>query len=122
MPFISCHLPILKMSKLFYDHLIILTEIETEIKSMAESEEERHELWQIVDEIIHHRVLGCIMDKLPHGYHDEFLERFHKTPHDEILLEYLKEKINEDVEEFIKKEINILEKEILREIRKGSLL
>lgn len=107
------------MSKIFYDHLIILTEVETEIKSMAESEEERHELWQIVDEIIHHRVLGCIMDKLPHGYHDEFLERFHKTPHDESLIDYLKEKINEDVEVFIRKEINKLEKEIISEIKNG---
>lgn len=105
------------MSKIFYDHLIILTEVETEIKSMVETEEERHELWQIVDEIIHHRVLGCIMDKLPHGYHDEFLEKFHKTPYDESLLDYLKEKINEDVEELIKGEVNGLASEILKEIR-----
>lgn len=102
------------MSKIFYDHLIILTEVETEIKSMAETEEERHELWQIVDEIIHHRVLSCIMDKLPQEHHEEFLEKFHKAPHDETLLDYLKERIEEDIEVFIKKEINILEKEILR--------
>jgi|SRR3972149_6460613 len=106
------------MSKLFYDHLIILTEVETEIKSMAETEEERHELWQIVDEILHHRILHLFLDKLPEMHHDEFLHRFHKSPHDENLLGFLNERIEENVEELIKEEMELLTSEILREIRK----
>jgi hypothetical protein len=108
------------MSKLFYDHLIVIEEVEAEIKNIAESPEEREELWQIVDEIIHMRMLELFLNKLSEEHHDEFLEKFHKRPHDESLLGYLKEKINEDVEEFVKKEIKLLEKEILRDIKKGS--
>ena len=106
------------MSKLFYDHLIILTEVETEIKSMAETEEERHELWQIVDEILHHRILHLFLDKLPEMHHDEFLHRFHKSPHDENLLGFLNERIEESVEDLVKEEMELLTSEILREIRK----
>jgi len=41
------------MSKLFFDHLIILEDLETEIKEVAESPEEKEELWQLIDEILH---------------------------------------------------------------------
>lgn len=105
------------MSQLFYDHLIVLTELESEIKNVAETEEERNELWQIVDEIIHHRVLGCILDKLPNEHHYEFLSKFHEAPHDEGLINYLKEKISEDVEKVIRQEVGELAYELLQEIR-----
>ena len=39
------------MSKLFFDHLIKLDEVEVEIKKVTKTQEEREELWQIVDEI-----------------------------------------------------------------------
>ena len=106
------------MSKVFYDHLIILEEVESEIKAQAESEDERHELWQIVDEIIHHRLLHLFLDKLPEMHHDEFLHRFHKSPHDENLLGFLNERIEEKVEDLVKEEMELLTSEILREIRK----
>lgn len=109
------------MSKLFYDHLIILSDLEVEIKKIAETADEREELWQIVDEIIHHRILGCMLGYLPEHHHHEFLEKFHQAPHDEILFDYLKEKIGKDVELFIEKEINNLENELLQLIRVGNI-
>lgn len=104
------------MSKLFYDHLIVLTEVEMEIKSIAETEEERHELWQIVDEIIHHRILEFLLDRLPEDYHDEFLEKFHACPHDESHLHFLNERIEGEIEKLIREEVDSLASEILREM------
>ena len=104
------------MSKLFYDHLIILTEVEVEIKSIAETPEEKEELWQIVDEIIHHRVLELFLDKLPGEHHDEFLEKFHEAPYDEALIIFLNHRIEGNIEEIIKEEVGNLANEILREI------
>ncbi|KKR30581.1 hypothetical protein A2715_00155 [Candidatus Woesebacteria bacterium RIFCSPHIGHO2_01_FULL_39_32] len=106
------------MSNIFYDHLIILTEVETEIKNVTESPEEKEELWNLVDEIIHHRILGLILDALPREHHEEFLIRFHQAPHDERHLKYLNEKTEKDIEEVIREEIKMLEKEILEQIRK----
>jgi hypothetical protein len=105
------------MSKLFFDHLIKLDEVEEEIKKVAKTQEEKEELWQIVDEIIHHRVIGCILDKLPPKNHQEFLEKFHEAPYDLGLIEYLTQKIGENIEEIIRQEIGSLAYELLAEIR-----
>ena len=105
------------MSKLFFDRLIILEEVEAEIKNVAETKEERDELWQLVDETIHHRVLDTILDKLHHSHHKEFLEKFHKAPYDERIMDYLKEKIGENIEELIKNEIGALAFELLEDLK-----
>jgi hypothetical protein len=105
------------MSKLFFDQLIVLDDVESEIKKVAKSPEEREELWGLVDEMIHHRVLGCILDKLPRESHEEFLGKYHAAPHDEGLFGYLKEKIGDNVEELIQTEIGGLAYELLEEIR-----
>ena len=102
------------MSKLFYDHLIILGDVEAHIKGIVETEEERHELWQIVDEIIHHRMLEFLLDQLDHKHHDEFLNRFHECPHDHEHINYLNEKIEGDVEDLIRNEISKLTLEIIK--------
>jgi hypothetical protein len=105
------------MSKLYYDHLLVLDEVEAEIKKSAKSLEEKEELWAVVDEMVHHRVMGCVLDRLPKEHHQEFLEKFHKAPHDENILAYLKEKIGENIEEIIRQEVGNLAYELLNEIR-----
>jgi hypothetical protein len=105
------------MSKVFYDDLIVLEEVEEQIKSSVESSEEREELYNVVDEIVHHRVLEIILDHLPQKHHETFLEKFHETPHDYGLLEYLNKKVEKNMEEIIKQEIGGLAFEILQDIK-----
>lgn len=105
------------MSKLFFDRLIELKKIDKEIRKVAKTAEEREELWGIVDEIIHHKVMGCILDRLPKDNHEEFLEIYHRSPHDEeLLFGYLKNKAGPDIEEIIKQQIGSLSAELLEEI------
>lgn len=105
------------MSKIFFDHLIILEDVETEIKSIAESSEEKEELWKLVDDIVQHRIIISILDQLPIEYHEEFLNRFHESPHHEKHLHYLNDKIEGEIVDVITGEIKLLEKELLREIK-----
>ena len=105
------------MSKLFFDQLVVLDDVDGEIKKIAKSKEEKEELWQLVDEMVHHRVLGCVLDALPRKHHEEFLEKFHKAPHDESLLDYLREKVGNNIDELIRQEIGDLAFELLEEIR-----
>jgi hypothetical protein len=106
------------MSKLFYDHLITLDEVEIVIKRNASSKEEKEELWGLVDEIVTHKVLEKVLDKLPREHHEEFLELFHKCPHDEVVIfGYLKEKTGKDIEEELKQELESISSEILRELK-----
>ena len=106
------------MSKLFFDHLVELKKIDKEIRKVAKTAEEREELWGIVDEIVHHKVIGCILDKLPRENHEEFLEIYHKSPHDsDVVFGYLREKTGGDMEKDLKEEIDKLGDEILGEIK-----
>lgn len=101
------------MSKVFYDHLLDLAEVEKKIKHFVKDPEEREEIYQLIDEIVHHRVMGCVLDKLPKDHHKEFLGEVEKRPHDEGLLEYLAHKIKDDIERFIKHEAQTLAHEFL---------
>lgn len=105
------------MSKVYYDHLIVLDDIENKIKDIAETQEEKEELWQIVDDIIHNRVLVCVLDNLPKDYHEEFLGMFNEAPYSLSLMDYLKERIKENIEELIKQEIGGLATELLEELQ-----
>ncbi len=106
------------MSKLFFDHLLEFKKIDKEIKRVAKTSEEREELWGLVDEIIHHKVMGCILDKLPRDSHEEFLEMFHSAPHDEeLIFGYLRTKVGVDIEENLKHEIAKISEELLGEMK-----
>jgi hypothetical protein len=108
------------MSKLFFDHLIELTEIDRLIKKAAKNASEREELWAIVDEIVHHKVMGCILDKLPKGDHEDFLNLFHKSPHDtSAIFDYLSLKVGKDMESLIRKEIDNLNNELIEDLKLG---
>lgn len=106
------------MSKIFYDHLIILEEVELEFDNLKLDKEERRELEHLIEETIHHRVMDRILTKLPRQHHEEFLEKFAKTPHNPNLIHYLDHKIKESVEEHIADEMKNLKKELLAELRK----
>lgn len=106
------------MSKLFFDHLIVLREVDVFIKETAKTPEEREELWGLVDEIVSHKAIEKILDKLPRKHHEEFLDMFHKSPHDEeLLFGYLKEKVGENIEEILKQELGGLAYELLEDIK-----
>ena len=106
------------MSKLFFDHLVAFEGLENKIDLAAKTAEEREELWGILDSLIHHKVLGFTLDKLPQKHHGEFLEMFHKAPHDEAILGYLKDKIGGNFEELLKAELGRLAYEVLGEASK----
>lgn len=104
------------MSKLFYDHLLELDDLKSEIDAITESQDEKEELWQLVDEIIHHRILHLILNNLDDKYHPEFIEFYHKCPHDETIVVFIEEKIGENYEQLIKDEANLIASEILDEL------
>jgi len=105
------------MSKIFYDHLIVFEELEVEVNKMAKTQEEKEELWKLIDEILHLRILSKILDNLPSQHHQEFLEKLHTSPYDERLIQFLNERIEKDLEEFLRKEIGDLEREIIKSIK-----
>jgi hypothetical protein len=106
------------MSKIFYDHLLVLNEVEGAIRLNVSSLEEKEELWQIIDELIHHRVMAIILENLPREHHEEFLEKFTLAPYDQKLIVYLNDKSAKKIEDLIRKEAKKIESEIIKEIKK----
>lgn len=101
------------MSLVFYDHLLDFSDLEKAIKKHVDDPKDREELFEIIDQITHHRVVGSILDRLPAVHHDEFLARVSQKPHDQSIFSYLTERIAEDVTTFIRHEVYVLGRELL---------
>ncbi len=94
-----------------------LQKLEKIINNSAKTTEEKEELWKVVEEIVHHKILGCILDNLDKKHHEEFLNKFSTTPFNENLIEYLEEKSDNKITNKIKIAIEQIESEILNEIK-----
>jgi len=101
------------MSKVYYDHLLDLKPVEKAIRKAARTHEEKLELWQVVDEIVQHKIMNCILDYLPKELHNEYLEKFYSAPDDEKLLDYLKKKIKKDINLIFKEAAVVLVLELI---------
>ncbi|MFH1648576.1 MAG: hypothetical protein ABIA11_02520, partial [Patescibacteria group bacterium] len=71
----------------------------------------------LVDDILGHKVMDMILEKLPIKDHSEFIEKFLDAPFDEMLFDFLKEKIEDNIEEVIKQEIGDLAYGLLEDIK-----
>ncbi len=105
------------MKKVFWDHLIEITDIERKIDEHGVVKEEKHHLLRIVHQTFDAKLLEEVLTHLPEKKHQTFLDKFSKEPHHSSLLDHLKEEI-EDIEEKIKKAVKKIKKEILEELHK----
>jgi hypothetical protein len=93
------------------------TKLEALVKKHGESPEEREELWKIVEEIVHHRVVGCILDNLPKKHHEEFLGKITNPSFSDELIGYVYSKTGKRIEPEIQREIENIEQEILKDLK-----
>ncbi len=103
----------------FYDHLVILDEIISELDAYDLPADERAEILGLIHHTTHQHLLNVILNHLPREHHEPFLTKFQKTPHDPELLAFLKREIKADIESEIKIQAARIKKEILAEITKS---
>lgn len=108
------------MSHVYYDSLLDLEPVEQAINSLATTATEKHKLWHIVDEMVHHSVLDCVLDNLDEAHHQEYLSLFATAPQDEHILAYLGEHIEQDISQLIRDRIARLVTEILADLTPDS--
>lgn len=108
------------MTKIFYDHLVIIEEIVTVLDTHALDAAEKLKLMSLVDETMHHSILDTILTLLPKEHHEEFFIQFHANPGNHTLMSFLKEKTNRDVEKAILKRASEVKKQILKEIEQSK--
>lgn len=98
------------------NNLIKLRKIEKLINSSAKTQEEREELWKIVEEIVHHRITKCILDNLDKKHHNEFLTKLEELSFTNQLIDFLEEKGTKNIKDKISQDIDNIELEILQEL------
>lgn len=101
------------MSRLFYDQLISFTEIEITINDLALDKQEKHELWRLIDNIIHHRLLHVVLENLKVDYHEKFFELYQQSPASELVFDFIRENGSPDLEAKLRQEMDILSQELL---------
>ena len=101
------------MSKLFYDHIILLDEVFVELDAIDLIDEEREAARQMIDELVQQRVLTFLLDLLPKPKHESFLIAFHAMPYDPANLQLL----NQLAERDVTAELVIFGEELKKELR-----
>lgn len=107
------------MSRIFYDQLIALEKVEKKINQIIHSHQEKLEIWEIIDNLLHRRILIKILEILPEKHQPNFLLNFNQNPYDPSLLQSLKEN-SPDTENRILNEANNLTQEILETIKSNQ--
>lgn len=85
------------MSKLFYDHLVILDELFVDIELLDVTAQEKKQMKTMIEEIVHHEILTHILDLLPKEHHEPFLQQFHTAPYDRAHLKFIEDKIDRNI-------------------------
>lgn len=108
------------MSKIFYDHLIVIEEVLEVLDTHELNPKERFELLNLIDQTLHHHILDEILALLPKVSHEEFLKKFHENPSDSSLLPFIREKSKTDVDKAIMNRANQTKKDLIKTIKKSK--
>jgi len=100
------------MSKIFYDHLIIIEEIIAIIDKHSILPSERKAILAHVDELLHNAIMDVILTHLPKKDHEEFLHAFMNAPGSKELLSFLQDRIDVNIEKAILKRVDSVKKTI----------
>lgn len=104
------------MAPLFFDHLVIKTEIIELINKNPEPENQKGKALQLIDDILYQGIIDHILENLRPEHHNTFLTQLHERPYDPELITYLKGHIGPDIEEEIRTAANKIVKQILKDL------
>ena len=108
------------MTKIFYDHLIIIEEVVAVLDAHNLTGAQKQEFLDLIDETMHHHILDTILTHLPREHHEAFLAKFHASPGDRTLMTFLKENISADIEKEILRKASNVKRQILKEIEQSK--
>lgn len=100
------------MSKIFFDHYVEIEDIKVFIDEMAQTHEEKEDLWNLVDEYINHKIISSILTKLDDNSQEEFLKMFFEKPYDSEIISYLDSKLGIALSEVINTKIGEIKNDL----------
>lgn len=102
------------MKKKFYDHIVTLEEIHTELDTLSLSEDEKHHLKLLAHSTVHQVVLDIVLSELSDEDKTAFLDHLEKNDH-ETIWQFLKKKIT-GIEQKISTVATTVQDELKRDI------
>jgi len=105
------------MAPLFFDHLVIKTQVIELINQKPEPENQKGKALQLVDDIIYQGIIDHLLSKLKPHHHETFLSQFHERPYDPELLSFLKKNIGPDIESEIRSAADKIVAKVLKDLR-----
>jgi len=105
------------MAPLFFDHLVIKTEIIELINNKPEPENHKGKALQLIDDILYQGIIDHILQKLHSHHHSTFLSQVHERPYDPELIAYLKKYIGLEIEDDIRAAASKMVKQILKDLQ-----
>ncbi len=105
------------MSKLFYDHLIVIEEVIIVFEEHELSKEDQKELLHLIDETLEHEILNLILTHLPKELHEPFFAKLARAPHDPNILTYLQDHMPINVTEAILIQANTVKRGVIKQIK-----
>ncbi len=96
----------------FFGYRLNFSRLEKFFRKMPLSEEEKWELWSLVDGIVLNRALCLVLESVPDDEHDEFVQRLRDISFDESILDYFGVE-RDSLELSLESELRSLEDEIL---------
>lgn len=98
------------MRPIFYDNFVDIDDLMTKLSSGL-SHLEQEEIHELVEEILHQRILEIILHDLPIEHHENFLLRFYQNPNDHHLFLFLKSH-SPQIEDKIREVVIVVKNEI----------
>ncbi len=105
------------MAPLFFDYLVVKTEIIDIISRKPEPENQKGRAIQLVDDIIYQGIVEHILSRLDPHNHETFLTQFHDRPYDPEIINYLRSKLGPDIEDDIRKAADKIVKKVLKDLQ-----
>ncbi len=105
------------MSILFYDHLVVRTELEEQLHDIEGAENHKGKTLQLIDDILFQGIISLILDKLEPHHHHTFLSIVHERPYDPEIISYLKTHVGPNIEDEIRFEADKLVKMIILDLQ-----
>lgn len=109
------------MSKLFYDHLIVMEEVVAVLAAHHLGQKEQAQILSLMDQTLQHEILDIIFTYLPEDVHGEFLQRFHASPGDPQLMQFIRDHADVNIELAILDRANKTKTKLLKEVEKATL-
>ncbi len=105
-----------RFNKPFYYRLIHIESIFINLHKLKLSDKEEKELWDLIEQMIHVRVLDTILQNLAEDKQDQFLQEFTVKPDEDRLIKFIRENIA-DIDIRLETTMNELEETIVEDFK-----